>query len=138
MKKILLVLACAAAIFTHSVFAEEALEGMVDRFKKATSVEREEIKNLSMGKEFYGSGVIQNVEKSRFFNDMEKVEKSCYTVKTDVLRTPAGNAYQIIFFYNDMEAVESLKKGEKLAVSGRLVNIVDKGLWLYVWLDAQQ
>ena len=69
---------------------------------------------------------------------LERVEKNYYTVKTDVLRTGRGNLYQIIFFYNDLSAVKGLKKGQKIKAHGRLLKIVDRGLWLYIWIGVSQ
>jgi len=136
MKKMVFALACLLFFTLSSGGAGETVTGLVDRFKNATGVEREEIRRLAGGRMIYGSGIITDVRDSRFFNDLEKLDRSYYTVETAPQETPEGNAYQIIFLYEDISSVEALRRGERTEASGPLLKIAGKGLWIYIWIGA--
>lgn len=110
-------------------------EDLVDRLYEATEVQRDEIKDLYVGENIIAGGVIGNVEDSSFFNTKDNVRENYFTVKTLVQNTAAGNPYEAVFFYKDRDAVKGLNKGERIEKYGRLLKIVDRGLWIYLWIE---
>lgn len=112
-------------------------EALVDRFYKATELQRDEIRKLYIGENITSGGVVVNVEESRFFNTEDKVREGYFTVNTEVQNTLLGNPYQVIFFYRDADKVKNLDRGNRIEESGELLKIVDRGLWIYLWIEAE-
>jgi len=140
--KIMTVSICAILLFS-ALFPAGArcepigVEGLVDRFYEATEVQRGEIRDSSIGENIIAAGVIDNVEDSSFFNTADNVRENYFTVKTHVRNTASGNPYETVFFYRDRNAVKGLNKGERIEKHGKLLKIVDRGLWLYLWIEVE-
>jgi len=132
------ILLLVSALLCTSAYCQSiGAEGLVDRFYGATEVQRAEIRGLYVGKSVSARGVINNVEESSFFNTEEDVRENYFTVKTLVQNTSAGNPYEVVFFYKDRKAVENFKKGERIEKCGKLLKIVDRGLWIYLWIEVE-
>jgi len=112
-------------------------EALVDRFYEATEVQRDEIRKLYIGENIVSGGVVGNVEDSRFFNTKDEVRERYFTIKTEVQDTPRGNPYQVIFFCKDANKVKNLNREERIEKRGRLLKIVDRGLWIYLWIEVE-
>lgn len=106
----------------------------MDRFYGATQIQRDEIRDMYVGADITAGGIISNVEDSSFFNTSDNVRENYFTVKTLVQNTDLGNPYEAVFFYKDQNAVKGLGKGERIEKSGKLLKIVDRGLWIYLWI----
>ncbi|MGB2705561.1 MAG: hypothetical protein WBC74_01705 [Candidatus Omnitrophota bacterium] len=110
---------------------------LVDRFYEATEVQRDEVRKLYIGENIIAGGIVSNVEDSRFFNTKDRVRENYFTVKTEVQNTGEGNPYQVVFFYKNADDVKNLNKGEGIEKYGRLLKIVDRGLWIYLWIEVE-
>ncbi len=140
--KAIVVSSCAillfSVLFCASAHCEPiGAEGLVDRFYEATEVQRNEIRGLCIGEDIIAGGIISNVEDSSFFNTNDNVRENYFMVKTLVQNTASGNPYEAVFFCKDVNAVKGLNKGERIEKYGRLLKIVDRGLWIYLWIEVE-
>jgi len=133
-KNIFVVLFLAGIILSSSWCEAIEIEGLVNRYKKATDIQRTEIKKTCKGQEILASGTVKNAGEYNFFDEQNDIKTSFYRVVTEVQKTPQGVPYQISLLYKNVSSVKRLNKGQEIKKYGRLWKLVDDGLWIAVWL----
>ncbi|MDD5594954.1 MAG: hypothetical protein PHY94_01795 [Candidatus Omnitrophica bacterium] len=123
------------AILSLPCFAQ-ALEvnSLVDQFKQATDLQREQIKKDDFGKDLTASGIVANVEEYNFFNEKKDLTRKYFRVTTTEQKTPSNTTYQVNFLFKDLTAVKDMNKGEKKELTGKIIKILDERLQISLWL----
>lgn len=134
MKKIisiaLLILLLASLSYCQTINIEE----LVDQYKHATDLQRQELEKNFIDKRIAAGGTIENVGEYNFFDISNDTGGIYYKVLTLQKVTANKVPYQIIFLYKDKESVGSLNRGEEIQKEGNIVKIVDERLQIAVWI----
>ena len=136
---IIIISAMSLVFMTGSSFCQEAgMEGLVDRYVKYTDLQRTQADKEYPGKKMDVEGIVSDVGEGKTFDVANDIERVYYTVTTDVVKTPAGNAYRAILVYKDIKRVEGIDRGQKISFSGNIIRVVDEKLYISVWLSADE
>jgi len=107
---------------------------LINRFSKATDIQKKEIVSEVFGQETVGGGVVANADEYNFFDEKKDLTAKYYRVTTLPQKTDAGVKYELIFLFKDRVTVESLTKGENIEFAGNIVKLVDQRLQIDLWL----
>ena len=134
MKKIfsLLVIILLAANLAHS--AEVNIGELVDQYKHATDLQRQDLENNFIGKRITASGVIENVGEYDFFDITNDTGGKYYKVLALQQETANKVPYQIVFLFKDKSRLVDLNRGEPIEKEGSIMKILDERLQIAVWI----
>lgn len=136
MKKILgiIIISTALAVFSAAYCASIDIGELVDQYKHATDVQRQELEKNFLGKRLTGSGVIENVGQYDFFDINTDTGEKYYKVLTQLQETSGKTPYQVVFLYKDKNKVIDMARGERIEKEGTIINVVDERLDIAIWL----
>jgi hypothetical protein len=130
MKKIQkIVVAAAVFVMALSVFSyceTISAEDLVARYRAATELGRPGIAETYKYSAVSINGTITDVQSWDAFDEVTDTRKYYYRVVTAPQQTKAGVTYEVLVFYKDKTAVESLVKGQKIETDAALLNISDE------------
>ncbi|MFA5271324.1 MAG: hypothetical protein WC412_03155 [Candidatus Omnitrophota bacterium] len=112
----------------------EALNDLVDQFKQATDIKRQDIQNQYFGNEISASGIVTNVEEYNFFNEKKDMVKKYYRITTDEQKTTNNTPYKLSFLSNNLSSVKDIAKGQTITKSAKIIRIADERLDISIWL----
>lgn len=112
----------------------ETVTDIVDQFKQATDLQRQEIISDFFGIPLSAEGTITNVEEYNLFDEKKDVVHAYYRITTDQQKTTKGNPYQIIFLTKEFGAVKDLQKGQCINRKGKIIRIIDQRLQISIWI----
>jgi hypothetical protein len=121
-------------LLTCLSFAQnQNINALVNKFYKATDVQREQILQENLGNDYLGSGIITNVAEYDFFDTGTDFKARYYQVSTQLQKT--GNIpFQLIFLYKDRDKVKDINKGDKFQAQGKILRILDERLQITIWI----
>lgn len=136
MKKIFaaLTILTALLISSASYCATIDIGELIDQYKHATDVQRQELEKNYLGKTISGSGVIENVGQYDFFDINTDTGEKYYKVLTQQQETVGKTPYQVVFLYKDKSKVIDMARGEHIEKEGTIINIIDERLEISIWL----
>ncbi|MCK9614917.1 MAG: hypothetical protein M0R48_05360 [Candidatus Omnitrophica bacterium] len=112
----------------------QAIVDVVDQFKQATDLQRNQIANDFFGKPFSAEAIIANVEEYNLFSEKKDTVYKYYLVTTNEQKTLKGTPYQVVFLSKDFGSVKDLKKGQSINKNGKIIRILDERLQISLWL----
>ncbi|MFA6281771.1 MAG: hypothetical protein WCY05_04640 [Candidatus Omnitrophota bacterium] len=112
----------------------ETINDLVDQFKQATDLKRQDIQAQYFGNEISASGIVANVEEYNFFNEKKDMVKKYYRIVTEEQKTPNNTPYQVLFLSNDLSSVKDFAKGQTITKSAKIIRITDERLNVSIWL----
>lgn len=112
----------------------QTITDVVDQFKQATDLKRQDIQNQYFGNEISASGIVANVEEYNFFNEKKDMVKKYYRIITEEQKTSNDTPYQVLFLSNDLTSVKDIAKGQSITKNAKVVRITDERLNISVWL----
>ena len=116
-------------------YSEELPMGkIVDQFKQATDVQRDELRDFYKDREALGYGTVENVRDYNSFDEVNDIERNYYEIITAVQKTAAGNPYKVIFVYKNKDKVKSIDRGQVIERRANILRVIDERLWISVWL----
>ncbi len=124
----------AGAALSFSYCEELEMEQVVDQFKQATDVQRDELRDFYKDREILGYGTAENVREYNTFDEVNDIERNYYEIITDIQKTPNGNPYKVIFLYKNKNKVKDIDKGQVIERPAGILRIIDDRLWISVWL----
>jgi hypothetical protein len=107
---------------------------LVDQYKHATDVQRQDLEKHFLGKKMTAGGMIENVGEYNFFDVNTDTGENYYKVMTRQQETAGKTPYQALFLYKDKEKIKDMNKGDRIEKEGTIINIVDERLQISVWL----
>ncbi len=110
------------------------ITNIVDQFKQATDLQREQIKKDNFGKELTGSGIVANAEEYNFFNEKKGLTGKYFRITTVEQKSINNTPYQVNFLFKDLNAVKDINKGQKIEQTGKIIKIIDERLQISLWL----
>jgi len=136
--RILAVLAITTISCGRSCADPVKVETIVEDYYKATDLQREGIFARYKTDTIIASGIVEDVKEDATFDVVNDVRRRYYKVITETLKDPQENHYRIVLVYKDLANVKNMAKGQKIAMEGRLLRLVDEGLFLSVWLSEEK
>lgn len=127
---IALILSASTLAYCDSITIGE----LVDQYKHATDVQRQELEKNFLGKKMNASGMIENVGEYNFFDVNTDTGENYYKVMTRQQDTAGKTPYQVFFLYKDKGKIKDMNKGDGIEKEGTIINIVDERLQIAVWL----
>ena len=125
-----LFLCFASLSYCESVNIEE----LVDQYKHATDLQRQDLEKNFIGKKIDASGKVENVGAYDFFDISNDTSGKYYKVLTEQQVTLNKVPYQIVFLYKDRDSVKDIDRGQTMEKKGNIVKIVDERLQIAVWI----
>lgn len=110
------------------------VEELVDQYGKLTDLQKTDYVNKYKNEPVSFSAVVSDVKPSDTFDERTDTSQHYYKILTDVRTTKAGNPYDVVVFYKDVNNVKDINKGQKIEKEGRLLTIIDQRLDLSIWL----
>lgn len=107
---------------------------LVDQYKHATDLQRQDLEKNFIGKRITGSGIVENVGEYDFFDVTNDTGGKYYKVLTIQQETVNKVPYQIVFLYKDKERVSDISRGERIEKEGNIMKIIDERLQIAVWI----
>lgn len=131
---VLMALLFVTAFCTFSFCEELRMDAIVDQFKEATELQRQELKQYYKDREILGCGIVENVRDYSTFDETNDIERRYYEVISTAQKTQKGNNYRVIFLYKDINKVKGFNKGQTIERNASILRIIDDRLWISVWL----
>jgi len=110
------------------------LDELIADYGKATDVQRNQIIEAQKLKPISVSGTVENVEDWNTFDERTDTAAHYYKVVTAPQMTSAKTPYIALIFYKDKAKVAALARGQKVAVNGVLMKVVDEMGSFSVWV----
>ncbi|MDO8535794.1 MAG: hypothetical protein Q7S30_02120 [Candidatus Omnitrophota bacterium] len=107
---------------------------VVDQYKHATDLQRQELDKNFVGKRITGTGTVENVGEYDFFDVSNDTGGKYYKVLAQQQETANKVPYQIVFLFKDKDRVRDINKGEAIEKEGNIMKIVDERLQIAVWI----
>ncbi|MFA5144253.1 MAG: hypothetical protein WC522_08865 [Candidatus Omnitrophota bacterium] len=108
---------------------------LVEKYAKATDVQRRELLNTYQYTEISAAGIIANVMDYPGFDQRTDTSRRYYEVITEKQMTKTGIVYDVMIIDKDKASVDKLSKGEEMRASGALIKIIDNigsfSVWIY-------
>lgn len=114
--------------------ADVNIAELVDQYKHATDLQRQELEKNFIGKRTTGSGTIENVGEYDFFDIINDTGGKYYKVLTLQKETANKVPYQIVFLFKDKDRVRDMNRGEMIEKEGSIMKVVDERLQIAVWV----
>ncbi|MFH0763330.1 MAG: hypothetical protein V1925_05545 [Candidatus Omnitrophota bacterium] len=134
LKSFLLTLLFTGAIFSFGYCQQLQMDELVDQFKDATDLQRQELRVHYRGREILGFGTVDNVREYNTFDEVNDIERRYYEIITGIQKTNKGNPYKVIFLYKDLNKVKGMDKGQDIERPANILRVIDDRLWISVWL----
>lgn len=134
LRGIFLALFSIGVIFSFSYCEELQMDAIVDQFKDATDVQRQQLRDYYRDREILGFGTVDNVREYNAFDETNDIERHYYEIITAIQKTGKGNPYKVIFLYKDLNKVKDMDKGQVIERGANILRIIDDRLWISVWL----
>jgi hypothetical protein len=123
--KMVLALAFACALTTVTGHcASVSVNDLMERYNKATDLQRSAIMGEYQYKTVSVNGVVDNVEAWDTFDERDQTKARYYRVTTGRQQLDAKNFYSIAVFYKDRAKAEKFEKGQDIKVDGSLIKIM--------------
>lgn len=124
-----------AAAFTSAAYCESTkVEYLVDRFYKATDVQKKVFGKKYTDERLLFSGTVKNVKEEDTFDIANDVKRRYYKITTEPQQTPEGNSFAGVLIYKDIDKITNISRGQQITREGELLRVVDEGLYLSVWI----
>lgn len=107
---------------------------LVDTFQKSTDLQRNQLLQDNIGKDFAAEGTVVNVGEYDLFDIVNDTRGTYYQVITQPQKTANNVPYQAVFLFKDKDSIEKINKGENFRKDGKIVRIDDERLQIAVWL----
>ena len=107
---------------------------LVDQYKHATDLQRQELEKNFIGKKISASGTVENVGQYDFFDVSNDTGGIYYKVLLQQETTQNKVPYQVVLLYKDKESVKDINRGQIMEKEGNIVKIVDERLQIAVWI----
>lgn len=107
---------------------------LVDQYKHATDLQKQELEKNFTGKRISGSGTIDNVGEYDFFDITTDTGGKYYKVLAQQQETANKVPYQIVFLFKDKDRVKDYNKGQRIEKEGSIMKIIDERLQIAVWI----
>ena len=107
---------------------------LVDQYKHATDLQRQELEKNFIGKKISASGIVENVGQYDFFDISNDTGGIYYKVLLQQQVTQNNVPYQVILLYKDKDGVKDINRGQAMEKEGNIVKIVDEKLQVAVWV----
>ncbi|MBC8436601.1 MAG: hypothetical protein H8D90_01770 [Candidatus Omnitrophica bacterium] len=134
LRGIFLVLFFTGVIFCFAYAQELQVDAIVDEFKEATDVQRQQLRDYYRDREIIGFGTVDNVREYNTFDEVNDIERRYYEIISVIQKTAKGNPYKVIFLYKNLNKVKGINKGQVIERSANILRIIDDRLWISVWL----
>lgn len=131
---ILLILLAALFFITPSYCETVSMGELVDQYKHATDLQRQDLENHFIGTRMTASGTVENVGEYDFFDIANDTGSKYYKVLTTQQETVNKVPYQVIFLYKNKDSVKDISKGQNLEKEGNIIKIIDERLQIAVWI----
>lgn len=114
--------------------ADFNIDEVVDQYKHATDLQRQELEKHFIGKRISTGGTVENVGRYDFFDISNDTGGVYYKVLLRQQMTQNNVPYQIVFLYKDEKSVIDINRGQALEEEGNIIKIVDERLQIAVWI----
>ncbi len=132
--KITLLALMILSIASIGYCADVNIGELVDQYKHATDLQRQELEKNFIGKTISASGTVENVGQYDFFDISNDSGGVYYKVLLQQQETINKVPYQIVLLYKDKDAVKDINRGQMMEKEGNIVKIVDERLQIAVWI----
>ena len=132
--KILSLSVIILSIASFGYCADVNIGELVDQYKHATDLQRQELEKNFVGKRISASGTVENVGQYDFFDITNDTGGKYYKILLQQQETANKVPYQIVFLYKDKESVRDINRGQAMEKEGNIVKIVDERLQIAVWI----
>ena len=134
MGKILSLMVTALLIASFGYCADVNIGELVDQYKHATDLQRQELEKNFIGKKISASGSVENVGQYDFFDVSNDTGGIYYKVLLSQQATENKVHYQVVLLYKDKDSVRDIDRGQAVEKEGNIVKIVDERLQIAVWI----
>lgn len=134
MMKIISLAVIILSIASFGYCADANIGDLVDQYKHATDLQRQELEKSFVGKEISVSGTVENVGQYDFFDISNDTGGKYYKVLLQQQETANKVPYQVVSLYKDKESVRDINRGQAMEKKGNIVKIVDERLQIAVWI----
>lgn len=110
------------------------ISNLVDTFQKSTDLQRNQLLDDNLGKDFTAGGVVANVGEYDLFDIVNDTRGTYYQVITQPQKTTNKVPYQVTFLFKDKNPIENINRGDNFQKDGKVVRIDDERLQIAVWL----
>lgn len=110
---------------------------IVEEYYNATDLQRAGMLERHKNDALAASGIVEDVKEDETFDVTNDIRRRYYKVITEVQKGPQEKQYRVILIYKNIADVKNIVKGQKIAVEGRLLRLVDEGLYLSIWLSEE-
>lgn len=131
---IILIALTALAISSAGYCEKIDMAELVDQYKHATDLQRDELTKQFTGKRIAGSGIVENVGEYDFFDISNDTGGKYYKVLTRQQETASKAPYQVVFLYKDKDKVQGINRGEPIEKEGNIIKLEDERLQIAVWI----
>ncbi|MDD5173454.1 MAG: hypothetical protein PHV48_01330 [Candidatus Omnitrophica bacterium] len=107
---------------------------VVDQYKRATDLQRQELEKYFIGKSLSAGGIVDNVGEYDFFDISNDTGGKYYKVLLRQQETIGNVPYQVVFLYKDIDSVKDINRGQAMEREGKIIKIVDERLQIAVWI----
>lgn len=122
------------SITSFGYCADVNIEELVDQYKHATDLQRQELEKNFTGKKISASGTVENVGQYDFFDISNDTGGIYYKVLLQQEITQNKVPYQVVLLYKDKESVKDINRSQTMDKEGNIVKIVDERLQIAVWI----
>ena len=133
-KKIFSLFVTILLVASSGYCADVNIGELVDQYKHATDLQRQELEKNFIGKKISAVGTVENVGQYDFFDISNDISGIYYKVLLQQELTQNKIPYQIVFLYKDRDAVKDIDRGQAMEKEGNIVKIVDERLQIAVWI----
>jgi hypothetical protein len=134
MMKIILLSAIILSIAAFGYCADANIGELVDQYKHATDLQRQELEKNFIGKSISAGGTVENVGQYDFFDISNDTGGKYYKILLQQQETANKVPYQVVFLYKDKDSVRDINRGQAMEKEGNVVKIVDERLQIAVWI----
>jgi hypothetical protein len=134
MRKIISLAVIILSIVSIGYCADINIGEVVDQYKHATDLQRQELEKSFIGKKISTGGVVENAGEYDFFDISNDTGGKYYKVLLKQQETANKVPYQVVFLYKDRNSVKDINRGQTLEKEGNIVKIVDERLQIAVWI----
>lgn len=114
--------------------ADANIGELVDQYKHATDLQRQDLEKNFIGKKISASGTVENVGRYDFFDISNDTGGVYYKVLLQQQITQNKVPYQVVLLYKDKDSVRDIDRGQEMEKEGNIVKIVDERLQIAVWI----
>jgi hypothetical protein len=128
----MIVMILLAASFAYC--ADSNIGELVDQYKHATDLQRQELEKNFIGKNISASGAVENAGEYDFFDTTNDTGAKYYKVLLQQQETANKIPYQVVFLYKNKDAAKDINRGQAIEKEGKIVKIIDERLQIAVWI----